>query len=301
MDRLNRNLPPLRALLVLEAVARTGSFTRAAAELSVSQPAVSRQIRGLEEYLGVRLFHRRHRSVELTAAGREYRDGITSAFEQIVAVGEQIARDRERRRVTVRANYGLASYWLLPRVVELSKAHPDLDVMVQTVEGEPELEPGEAELAIRFGDGHWNDGKATLLFEEEVFPICSQAYLEQGPAMDSVEDLHQHTLLHVKQRGDRWLGWIDVLTPNNTGDAGTPGLRLNNYTLVLEAALAGHGIALGWAHLVDHLVERGWLVRPIDAVWRSNLGYYAVAGPRARQQPAVALVLDWLTGTNTGH
>ena len=134
MDNLIRALPPLRALLAFEAAARHGSFTAAARELNVSQPAVSRQVKSLEEALGVSIFVREHRSVVLTDAGRTYYEAVTSNFIGIVEAGRVVGRTASPKRVTIYANYGLATYWLMPRLTRYQDANPDAEIVLRTVE-----------------------------------------------------------------------------------------------------------------------------------------------------------------------
>lgn len=294
MDHLSRSLPPLRALLAFEAAARRGSFTAAAQELNVSQPAVSRQIKSLEEALGTAVFTRGHRRITLTDAGKIYYDSVVSGFLGIVEAGRIVAQIASPERVTIYANYGLASYWLMPRLTRYQEANPDVDIVVRTVEQEQRLSDSEAEIAIRFGDGQWSDGAVKLLFNECCFPVCSPAYLDTKDPITTVAALAQHRLMKVQTDNQPWLDWAGFFRAFGVKYQGQRASTYNNYTLSIQAALAGQGIALGWDHIVDDFLERGWLIRPIPEAITTRLGYYTVARHDAALSGALNNVLKWL-------
>lgn len=294
MENLSRSLPPLRAMLAFEAAARRGSFTNAARELNVSQPAVSRQVRALEEALGVALFHRDHRRVTLTDAGEVYYGAVASAFGRILAAGQSIAQSAATDRVTIYANYGLASYWLMPRLSRFQEAHPEVEIAVRTVEEEQNLSETEPEIAIRFGQGQWRDGTARPLFFETGFPVCSPSYLETAPVLASVEDLRHHRLLQVKTETQPWLDWVGFLKYFEIDNPPDSGPSYNNYTLAIQAALAGEGVAIGWDQIVDDFLHRGWLIRPITAQITTDFGYYSVTNHMAQTSEGLEKVLNWL-------
>lgn len=294
MDNLSRSLPPLRALLAFEAAARCGSFTAAARELNVSQPAVSRQIRSLEEALGIAVFAREHRRVVLTDAGKLYYQSLASALIGIVEAGRIVARIASPERVTIYANYGLAAYWLMPRLTHYQDANPDLEIVVRTLEQEQRLSETEFEIAIRFGDGNWRDGDARLLFNECGFPVCSPGYVEDKGPIKTLGALSQHRLLKVPAENQPWLDWTGFFRAFGLKDHGHRGSTYNNYTLAIQAALAGQGIAMGWDHIVDDFLQRGWLIRPINEEVATDLGYYTVASHSAAWSETLDDVLDWL-------
>jgi putative choline sulfate-utilization transcription factor len=295
MESLSRSLPPLRALLAFEAAARLGSFTRAADELNVSQPAISRQVRALEEALGVPLFLRDHRRVTLTLAGQSYREAIVHGLNSILLAGRRIAESGASERVTIHANYGLASYWLIPRLAELQAAHPEVEIAVATMEEDRAFSEAEAEVAIRFGKGRWRDGATQLLFPEAVFPVCSPRYLETSPPLKSVADLERHKLLHVRTTLERpWLDWRSLLKALKANSPNSAGSSYNNYTLAIQAALAGQGLAIGWKHIVDDFLDKGWLVKPLDIEVTTAFGYYSVANRMAQNSDNAKMALDWL-------
>jgi putative choline sulfate-utilization transcription factor len=294
MESLSRSLPPLRALLAFEAAARLGSFTRAADELNVSQPAISRQVRALEEALGMPLFLRDHRRVTLTLAGHSYREAIVHGFNGILLAGRSIADSVASDRITIYANYGLASYWLMPRLAELQAAHPEIEIAITTDEEERSLSETEAEIAIRFGKGRWRDGAARQIFPEAVFPVCSPRYIEAAPSLESAADLVHHRLLHVRGSKQSWLDWRALLKALKVNSVNSIGSSYNNYTLAIQAALAGQGLAIGWKHIVDDFLDKGWLVKPLDIEVTTAFGYYSVANRMAQNSDNAKMALDWL-------
>ena len=294
MDNLTRNLPPLRAMLAFEAAARHGNFTKAAQELNVSQPAVSRQVRALEEALGVMLFHREHRRVALSEAGETYYNAVVSGFETIVTAGQSITQTLGSERITIYANYGFASYWLMPRLSKFQAVYPDVEIVVRTVEEEQPLSKRDLEIAIRFGDGNWRDGTSQLLFRENGFPVCSPSYFERASTLATVEDLPQHRLLQVRAETQLWLDWVGFMKHFNIALPAINGPSYNNYTLAIQAALAGEGVVIGWDQIVDDFLDRGWLVRPISAQIATDCGYYSVANNMAHASESLEKVLNWL-------
>ncbi|MBI6630840.1 LysR substrate-binding domain-containing protein [Pontibaca salina] len=299
MDHLSRTLPPLRALIAFEAAARCGSFTAAARELNVSQPAVSRQVRSLEDALGVAVFAREHRRVVLTGAGKIYFDAVTSGFARIVEGGREVAQAYQPNRVTIYANYGLATYWLMPRLSEYQAANPEVDIAVCTLECEQRLSDSEPEIAIRFGGGNWSDGDVRLLFRERSFPVCSPSYLDGRAPIRSVADLLQHQLLRVQTDYKPWLDWVGFFRACGLAAGQLRGPTYNNYTLAIQAAIAGRGIAIGWDQILDDYLQRDWLVRPIEQVVATDRGYYIVANRKAGWCDATKDVLDWLNAGST--
>lgn len=294
MDNLSRCLPPLRALLALEAAVRCGSFTAAARELNVSQPAVSRQIKVLEEALGIAIFSREHRRVVLTDAGKIYHESVASCLVGIAEAGRNLARIASPERVTIYANYGLAAYWLMPRLTHYQDVNPDIEIVVRTVEQEQRLSDTEFEIAIRFGDGIWRDGDVRPLFNECGFPVCSPGYVSDKGPITTVEALSQHRLLKVQTENQAWLDWAGFFREFGLKHQGYLGSTYNNYTLAIQAALAGQGIALGWDQIVDDFLQRGWLVRPIKEEVVTELGYYTVASHSVASSKTLDDILGWL-------
>ncbi|TLX60797.1 LysR family transcriptional regulator [Stutzerimonas nosocomialis] len=286
----------LDSLLVFESAARHLSFTAAASELGSSQPAVSQQIKRLERQLDSRLFDRVHRGIVLTDAGeallRQVQEGLQVLDDGIASVTAQA----QREVLQVGTDFAFAAYWLMPRLHRFHQAHPDVDVSLVTSERGLRALPMEIDLAISFGDGRFKHGEARLLFAEEVFAVCSPQ-LVAGQALPlPIDALRRLPLLHLRpETRSRWFDWSGLFRALGIAASPTPGsLRFDNYTLLIQAAIAGRGVAIGWRHLVDDLVRQGLLCRVCDGVARSPFGYYLILPERKRRQRLTARFVDWL-------
>lgn len=295
MQTLRHALPPANALVVFEAAARRLSFTQAAAELGVSQAAVSRQIQGLEQHLGIALFHRLHRAVRLTAEGERLRAAVTMGLGHIAETASTLRRATGPAEVTVSTTVAFAAFWLMPRIDRFYAAHPGLDLRLLASDTPVDPRSESIDVAVRYGDGVWPGLSALKLFEEEIFPVCSPAYLAGRPALREASDLLGEALLHQDVVEPSWLSWGAWLKQKGVAaPAKIPGPRVNNYTIVIQAAQAGQGIALGWHRLVAGMIEAGSLVRPIAATLQAKHAYYLVV-PTGRNLPKEATAFrDWL-------
>lgn len=289
-------LPPLRLLQVFAAVQRAGGPRAAAAELNVSQPAVSQALRQLEEFLGARLLDRRTRPAQLTEAGRLLSAATEEGLGRIAAAVEEISRlERETERsLRIACTIGFATYWLMPRLAAFNAAHPDVVVHVSTIQaGAPALAPG-VDIAARYGDGRWDDGAVTLLFAERIDPLASPALAERlrgDPA-----PLSAAPLLHVEVEDPRWTTWPAYLRATGQVRAQwhEKDLRFTNYVQATQAALAGQGVVLGWRSITGDLVAEGRLVPVIDRPLVPPDAYYLVAARDSRASSACALLTQWL-------
>ncbi|WP_377805337.1 LysR substrate-binding domain-containing protein [Azospirillum sp. A29] len=280
-------LPPLRTLLFFEAAGRLLSFSAAARELACTQSAVSHQIGWLEADLGTPLFRRLHRGVALTPDGVRLYEATRDALD---GIGDAVTRIRDRRRpgvLNVATDFGFAAGWLLPRLSALRQLLPELDVRIVTMQTAIDLRREAADIAITFGHGHWPGCEAELLFPERVLPVCSPAFrasrapLAAGGAGNPA-DLVSLPLLHLESVGPAaWLSWGDWFTLHGLPmPAGGQELTFNNYPLVLQAALMGQGVALGWSPLIDDLMRDGHLVSLLDRPIQTERGYFLVVPSR---------------------
>ncbi|KAA0572872.1 LysR substrate-binding domain-containing protein [Azospirillum sp. Sh1] len=282
-------LPPLRTLLFFEAAGRLLSFSAAARELACTQSAVSHQIGWLEADLGTALFRRLHRGVALTPDGVRLYEATREALD---GIGDAVTRIRDRHRpgvLNVATDFGFASGWLLPRLGALRQLLPELDVRIVTTQNAIDLRREAVDIAITFGHGHWPGCEAELLFPERVLPVCSPAFrasrapFAAGAAADPA-DLASLPLLHLESIGPAaWLSWSDWFTLHGLPvPAGGQDLTFNNYPLVLQAALMGQGVALGWSPLTDELMRDGHLVALIDRPIQTERGYFLVVSSRRK-------------------
>ena len=182
-------MPSLTALVEFEAVARLGSFTQAASELGVTQAAVSRQVRFLEETLGVRLFHRLHRSIALTSEGEALYVVVAESMQKIAGVFDRLSIGAEQQELVLGSTAPFAQLRLLPRLPNLKKLDPPLQLRLTTQMFTADLRHVEVDMAVRYGDGSWGDGTSALLFDEEVFPVCSPGFLEEYGMPGTLEAL----------------------------------------------------------------------------------------------------------------
>ena len=300
-----RDLPSLTALAAFEAAARHLSFKQAADELNVTAPAVSRQIRALEADLQVMLFVRAHRQVELTIEGRVLYDSVSSAFR---SMGEaaRVVGNSGIWQVRVGSTNAVASYWLIPRLGDFWRQHPDVNFNHVISDQTISLAATQVDLAIRFGRGDWPGLDSRFLFPDRIYPVCSPDFRESlGVDPDnkvSLEILAGTPLLDVGDvREEGWLGWTDwfqgmgsTLTPRN------PRI-FNSYVVAVQAAMDGLGIALGWDSLVRDDVAEGRLVVVSDYVLEVEGGFYLVTQSDKPLSSGATLFVDWLMAQATEY
>jgi putative choline sulfate-utilization transcription factor len=295
MNELRRHLPPLDTLVAFEAAARLLSFTAAARELSVTQAAISQQIRNLESNLGIRLFARSHRAVQLTQAGRNYQHSVYMALTHLADATKEVRTQPRGARLAVAADQSFASMWLMPRLPRFQQAHPQISVRLVASDDVADCLAGGIQVAIVHGHGEWHGFHLERLFAEEVFPVCSPGFLAENAGIASPADLAETVLLDLEDDHWNWMTWRIWLTENGVSlPAGRRPLQINNYPLVIEAAKNGQGVALGWRYLVDHELSRGQLVRPIEASLETALGYYLVWPANEMLRPEAEAFCDWI-------
>jgi LysR family transcriptional regulator, glycine cleavage system transcriptional activator len=290
-----RSLPPLNAVRAFEAAARLGSFKEAAAELSVTQGAVSQQIRLLEEWLGPpALFRRSVRRAVLTPAGAALLAEFGPALDRIsAAVQQHRARHGGAPAAVLRVN-ALATFsmrWLLPRLTRFREEHPDIEVRLATSNDTIDALSESFDVVIRGGPDTFHGFSSRFLLSERRLPVCSPSLLEQQP-LDDVEDLARHTLLHVMSMPRLWRDWLT--------EAGQPGLRpagsltLDHFFLTIQAALDGLGVAMGPTALIGDDIAAGRLVTPFPNISLPARSYFAYLPEAHRTDPHTAVFCDWL-------
>ena len=253
-------------LITFEAAARTGSFTKAALELAVGQPAVSHAIRLLEDELGVVLFDRRHKGVELTEAGRYLLEQVSLGLTLMDQALREVRSMTPGHQVTLAVSTATATWWLMPRIARFKQQHPDIELRCITtdIDLDLDLERERIDLAITLGSGDFAQHARWRFVNEEVFAVCSPAFLAANPQLQSPQDLANSTLLHLEERYRPRLDWSLWLAHFGVSAARAgKALTFNDYSIVLQAALEGQGLALGWRHIVEPLIAQGRLVRPV--------------------------------------
>ena len=294
MQTLKQQLPPLEPLVAFESAARHLSFTAAAKELNLSQAAVSQQIRNLEQALGVALFTRSHRAIQLTAEGLVYRYTVSAVLKQLATATTELKQPVLQTRLTLAVDQSIASMWLIPRLPAFQQQHPDITVRLVVSDIEQDCLAKDVDIAIIHGDGGWAGFQAQILFQEEIFPVCSPAYLRQHPKPASLAALTQETLLNLESSHWNWMDWRMWLSSNEVHlPIQHQGLQINNYPLLIEAAKNGQGYALGWRYLIDESLKNNTLLKPFDETVATAFSYYLV-WPDAPGLPAgVAIFRDW--------
>lgn len=299
---------PLTALKAFEATARHASFSKAADELHVTTGAVSQQIKSLEDILGVKLFHRLHRGLELTEAARAALPGLSSGFAEITSAVRQIRESSDQSGLRVWSPPSFAAKWLVPRLAEFVAAHPDIDVNLaasdamigsgQAVEMFPadSFYQEDIDVGIFFGSGEFADYRADHLCEVSLVPLCSPKLVRSGKhRLRRPEDLKHHRLLHddtaYEGRPD-WEAWlreagVDGVDPQR-------GLRFNQVALALEAAIAGQGVVLAMYPLAQADIGAGRLVIPFEPALELDYAYYVVSLEANADKPAIRAFREWL-------
>jgi LysR family glycine cleavage system transcriptional activator len=286
-------LPSLNGLHAFEAAARHLSFTRAAAELNVTQTAISHQIRRLEDQLGKRLFIRKNRSLTLTRDAADYLPAIRAAFDDLRRATERLKRPDREGLLTVSTTASLAAKWLVTRVASFQDAHPGIEVRITTSSHLVDFHREEVDMAVRYGRGNWPGLRSEWLMAEDIFPVCSPALLKGPKPLRRPEDLVHHTLLHTTVGREDWQLWLTA--------AGLPlslalrrGLSFDQSFMALQAAMDGLGVALSGRSPVDADIAAGRLVMPFDVVLPADAGYYIVAPEETADTTKIALFRDWL-------
>jgi len=296
--RESPRLPSLDLLKGFEAAARRLSFTRAGEELHLTQSAVSRQIKELEEQLGVALFERRHRALALTEAGRVLLPAAVQVLGAMRAATGQLRELSGARRLSVATTAGFASLWLIPRLAGFARAHPEVDVRIAAEPRMQDLERDGVDVAIRYCPPALAGANAERLRGERVFPVCSPKLLgEAKRPLARPEDLRHHVLLHVDDPDGRWPWlnwrvWLEVVGQAELRPAGN--LRFSGYEHVIPAAIAGHGVALGRSPLVDEALASKRLVVPFRRDANSERAYWIVVSSLASGRSEVAEFVAWL-------
>jgi len=291
---MTARLPSLNGLRAFEAAARHLSFTAAAAELNVTQTAISHQIKRLEEELGIPLFVRQNRALALTPQARDYLPGIRAAFNDLRLATDRLRRRDDDRVLTVSTLASLASKWLLPKLPAFQAAHPEIDVHITTSTSMVDFKSGEVDAAIRYGRGRWAGLRADWLTADQLFPVCSPALLTGEHPLREPADLAHYTLLHSSAGyDDDWRLWLTAAgLPADISKQ--PGLTFDMIFMTLQAAIDGIGVAIGRTTYVEGDLAKGRLIKPFDISLPADAGFYLVAPETAAQTPKLVAFRDWL-------
>jgi DNA-binding transcriptional LysR family regulator len=301
-------LPPLDLLRGFEAAARHLSFTRAAAELSLTQSAISRQVQMLEESIGVPLFQRRHRALLLTDAGQVLYRKVAGMMDELRGTMRELRGAAPLRPLTVTMSVSFASLWLIPRLPSFRSRHPGVDVRIVADNQLLDLSRDTIEVAIRYCAPDAAPANAVLLFGEEVLPVCSPRLLRDGARpLRAPEDLRHHMLLHDEWnwRGIGWLDWDSWLEAHGLAKLKPAGdLHFSHYYQMVQAAIECQGVALGRLPLLSEMIRRRHLVAPFEGLGSAVAtprAFFMLREPRSAAREEVSAFCDWLVAQARGE
>lgn len=289
--RMGRRLPPLSQLRAFEAAARHLSFKQAAAELHVTPTAISHQIRKLEDWLQRPLFERHTRQVMLTGVGQLLLPVLKEGFDAFALALESAAQLPAASQVTLSATPGFVSFWLLPRLGNLRSRHPHIHLQIHASTEVARIDEGEVDLAVRYGRAAADGDEPRPLAVERFAPVASPRL-----RLRRADDLRRYRLIHyewrrVSSRTPTWARWLALAGIEHPDAQG--GLRFNDESHAVQAAIAGEGVVLAGQVLVQDLLTRGLLDAPLHPALDAQ-GYFLLRSPRSAPRPAVQQVGDWL-------
>ena len=288
---MRQRLPPLNALKAFEAAARHESFTRAAEELSVTQGAVSHQVKALEAELGIKLFNRERQRLVITEAGREYLTVVRDALDRIALGTERLLQRQNTGVLTVSTSPDFAAKWLVHRLGHFAEAHPEIDLRVSATLHHVDFAREEVDLAVRHGDGNWPGLDTVRLSSEQLFAVCSPKLLTGRRRLTKPSDILKYPLIHMDNRTD-WSKWLQAVGLEDA--AVIHGPVLNRASMVMDAAINGQGIALARTTLSAWDLINGRLVRPFPETLRLSKTYWIICPQATAALPKIATFRDWL-------
>lgn len=284
-------LPPLIALRTFDTAARHMSFTKAAEELCVTQSAVSRQIRLLEEFLDLQLFERKHRTIVLTADGERYKREIAGIFNQMDLATRRLRRNRKREILKIQTYTTFTMRWLIPRMWRFQEQFPEIEVQLTASLQPVDFSNSDIHGAVRAGHGEW-PVRSDKLCETYLVPVCSSKFANIAFSGRGAQTLEDKTLLHSLGRPNDWHVWFKGagMTYSNLDR----GHRFESSSMSYQAAQRGLGVAIGQRFLVEDDLRSGLLVTPINQHIYSDETYYFLSSPRYTGMPRLELFREWL-------
>jgi DNA-binding transcriptional LysR family regulator len=296
METLRSLLPPINSLVVFESAGRLSSFTAAARELNMTQAAVSYAIGRLEDHLGTALFLREYRRVRLSEAGRHFHADVSIGLQHIQRSVQDLRAVATGSHVTLSCSTAFAAFWMVPRMAKFREELPRVDLRIQTADRDLDLVGEGIPLGIRGGvPGDWPHYHAEALAPEEIYPVCGAGYLSRVIEPRHAADLLAHRLIHLEEPFRSAATWADWFASAGIDGRRVPkGLQINDYVLVVQSVIEGQGVALGWRHLTEGLVEKGVLVRLTDHSLVTGMNFHVVWPKDVPLSGAAQEVRDWL-------
>ncbi|MGV7245173.1 LysR substrate-binding domain-containing protein [Caballeronia sp. M23-90] len=287
-------LPPLQCLIAFEAAVRHASFTKAAAELHLTQSAISRQIAQLEEFLGRSLFVREHRALRLTIAGDRYAKHVQWLLANCSEATLDVMKRYGDQELTIACSSGVAVLWLTPRLGEFRAAHPNVRIRMIVRDGLASLSPAEFDVGLYYVRQRAEPQfTARRIFDEDVYPVCSPSYLA-GRLLQPA-DLTCETLLMQEDGQRQWMSWPEWFRLNDVAMPDSPqSVVVNHYPQLVQMAILGQGVVLAWRHMIDACLKEGLLVRATHSSASHGGGYYVLSPNDRSQNQAARLFTRWL-------
>ncbi|MCC8364779.1 MULTISPECIES: transcriptional regulator GcvA [Xenorhabdus] len=289
---MSKRLPPLNALRVFDAAARHLSFTKAAEELFVTQAAVSHQMKSLEDFLGLKLFRRRNRSLLLTEEGQSYYLDIKEIFTAINEATRKLQARSAKGALTVSLSPSFAIQWLVPRLSGFNQSFPGIDVRIQAVDREEDKLADDVDVAIFYGRGNWPGLRTDKLYPEYLLPVCSPSLLMGERPLKTPADLVNHTLLHDSSRRD-WQAYVRQLDMQQLINV-QQGPIFSHSAMVIQAAVHGQGVALANNVMAQNEIDAGRLVCPFNDVLVSKNAFYLVCQDNQAELGKIAAFRKWV-------
>ena len=287
-----RRLPPLNALRAFEATARLGSAQQASEELHVTHGAISRQLSQLEAWLGLTLFDRSQRRLQLNRAGRDYLAGIGAALDQIDQTTRQVRHARQENVLGLATTHSIASKWLMDKLPDFYHQHPEIELWLSLEQGLTDFGNTRIDAGLRMGQGPWPDLECLPLMDDALITVCSPTLLSPAKSLAMPSDIADFTLLHDQDPETRWQRWFNEYCPSLANSQAGP--RYASSDMLIGAAIAGQGIALVSRVLARADLQAGRLIQPLPQA--IELGsYFWLVWPRDTS-PHTATLGDWLQG-----
>lgn len=298
MKSFRHRLPALTSLMVFEAAARTMNFTRAAEELHVTQAAVSKQIRYLEDYLGFELFHRDGRRVELSLQGQYLYGKLNASFNYLADAVEDLSRTNDANAITLAANTAISHYWLNSAIKDFRHSHPDFKMNIRLITSDRtnDLFDENIDIAVVYDAEERNKWSRHLLFEEELYPVASPEYIKEYPFLEEkLENLLNYDLLDYERIEPNWINWSIWFKALGLHSVN---LKIsgysNNYVTLIDAATRGQGVTLGTRYLLDQELKSGRLARISSFSMRSGRNYFLMINNEHYYRQEIVLMHSWL-------
>ncbi|WNC67722.1 transcriptional regulator GcvA [Thalassotalea nanhaiensis] len=288
-----RKMPPLNSLKCFEAAARNGSFNGAADELCVSVSAISHQIKQLESYLNIEVFHRKTRTIELTEAGKKYYPILRDAFERIADGTSALLKPQDSNTLTIQLYSTIAIRWLIPKLNKFNKQHPEINVRIHTSYEDVDFDHSDVDACIKIGSKTNSELEFSYLFTSELFPVCSPSFLDNFPTLSTAENLSDAPILQVYPSSIDWSLWLKQAGVQ--GVEPDAGLRFDSYDHALTTALQGLGIAMGMQPYVSNELTNNMLIEPFPELrCKHPDSWYFVCRKERSHLKKVKIFKEWL-------